>query len=168
MHRGIRNIQRPSGLGQSELTRGGKAGSPWSLLEESVWSQGCHPCTPCTPSRLLLSTPLTISVRQDLWISKMRLNFPPSLLVLRGEADNEGKPVLEPQLLRSRDNRDQARRMMKLEWLVPDRLPPSCKGLECEVCWGCLAYAAGQVVFPRLRAEALCRQHPHSLDFNPK
>lgn len=92
----------------------------------------------------------------------------PTPLVLRGEADNEGKPVLEPRLLRPRDNRDQARRMMKSEWLVPDRLPQSCKGLECEVSWGCLAYAAGQVVVPRPRAEALCRQHPHNLDFNPK
>lgn len=72
------------------------------------------------------------------------------------------------RLLRPRDNRDQARQMRKLEWLVPDRLSQSCKGLECEVCWGCLAYSAGQVVSPRLRAEALCRQHPHNLDFNPK
>ena len=30
--------------------------------------------------------------------------------------------VRRSRLLRSRDNRDQARQMRKLEWLVPDRL----------------------------------------------
>lgn len=43
----------------------------------------------------------------------------------------------------------------KLEWLGPDRPPWNCKGLEFEVSvLGCAACSSGQMVFPRLWAEA--------------